>query len=34
MSPVIFGTRITGTPQEMMQETLDIFFKGIAVCNQ
>jgi AcrR family transcriptional regulator len=29
VSPVVFGTRSTGTPQEMMGETLDIFFKGI-----
>jgi AcrR family transcriptional regulator len=31
-SPVIFGSRFTGTPQEMLDETLDIFFKGIEVC--
>jgi len=29
MSPAIFGPRTTGTSQEMLQETLDIFFKGI-----
>ena len=34
MAPVIFGSRFTGTPQEMMKETLDIFFKGIEVCEQ
>ena len=33
-SPVIFDSRATGTPQEMLKETLDIFFKGIEVCNQ
>ena len=32
MSPVIFGSRTTGTSQEMLKETLDIFFKGIEVC--
>jgi AcrR family transcriptional regulator len=31
MAPVIFGSRSTGTPQEMMKDTLDIFFKGIEV---
>jgi AcrR family transcriptional regulator len=31
MAPVIFGSRSTGSPQEMMKETLDIFFKGIEV---
>lgn len=29
INPVIFGSRSTGTPQEMLKETLDIFFKGI-----
>jgi AcrR family transcriptional regulator len=29
VAPVIFGSRPTGTPQEMMKETIDIFFKGI-----
>lgn len=29
MTPVIYGSRFTGTPQEMLKETLDIFFKGI-----
>ncbi|MEW6405199.1 MAG: TetR/AcrR family transcriptional regulator C-terminal domain-containing protein, partial [Chloroflexota bacterium] len=32
ISPVIFGSRLTGTPQEMLTETLDIFFKGIEHC--
>jgi len=32
MAPVIFGSRSTGSPQEMMKDTLDIFFKGIEVC--
>jgi hypothetical protein len=29
---LLYGSRITGTPQEMLQETLGIFFKGIVVC--
>ncbi len=29
MAPVIYTSRVTGTPQEMLKETLDIFFKGI-----
>jgi TetR/AcrR family transcriptional regulator, cholesterol catabolism regulator len=33
ISTVIYGSRSTGTPQEMLKETLDIFFKGIEVCN-
>ena len=32
MAPVIYGSRLTGTPQEMLKETLDIFFKGIEIC--
>jgi AcrR family transcriptional regulator len=32
MAPVIFGSRFTGSPQEMMKDTLDIFFKGIEIC--
>jgi AcrR family transcriptional regulator len=32
MAPVVYGSRLTGTPQEMLNETLDIFFKGIDVC--
>ena len=32
MSSVIYGSRSTGTPQEMLRETLDIFFKGIEIC--
>jgi AcrR family transcriptional regulator len=32
VGPVIFGTRPVGTAQEMMSETLDIFFKGIESC--
>lgn len=32
MGPVVYGSRFTGTPQEMLQETLDIFFKGIETC--
>ena len=29
IGPVIYGSRLTGTPQEMLRETLDIFFRGI-----
>lgn len=29
VGPVIFGTRMTGSHQEMLNETLNIFFKGI-----
>ena len=29
---VVYGSRFTGTPQEMLKDTLDIFFKGIEVC--
>jgi len=32
MAPVIYGSRTTGTPQEMLNNTLDIFFKGIESC--
>jgi len=32
MSSVIYGSRSTGAPQEMLRETLDIFFKGIEIC--
>ena len=32
IAPVIFGSRFTGTPQEMLKETLDIFFTGIEIC--
>jgi len=32
MAPVIFTSRTTGTPQEMLKETLDIFFTGIETC--
>jgi AcrR family transcriptional regulator len=32
MTPVIYGSRLTGTAQEMLKDTLDIFFKGIVVC--
>jgi TetR/AcrR family transcriptional regulator, cholesterol catabolism regulator len=32
MAPVIYTSRVTGTPQEMLRETLDIFFRGIAAC--
>lgn len=30
--PVVYTSRPTGTAQEMMEETMDIFFKGIEVC--
>jgi AcrR family transcriptional regulator len=29
---VLYGSRLTGTPQNMLQDTLDIFFKGIEAC--
>lgn len=29
MAPVVFTSRPTGTPQEMMEETMDIFLKGL-----
>lgn len=32
ISSAVYGSRSTGSPQEMLQETLDIFFKGIEVC--
>lgn len=32
MAPVVFTSRPTGTLQEMVKETLDIFFKGIETC--
>jgi len=32
ISSAVYGSRSTGTPQEMLKETLDIFFKGIEAC--
>lgn len=32
ISSAVYGSRTSGTPQEMLMETLDIFFKGIEVC--
>lgn len=32
MAPVVLTSRPTGTPQEMVKATLDIFFKGIETC--
>lgn len=32
MAPVIYTSRMTGTPQEMLKDTLDIFFRGIKAC--
>ncbi len=32
MAPAVLTTRPTGTPQEMVKATLDIFFKGIENC--
>lgn len=32
VSPVIFGSRLIGSPQDMLKDTLDIFFKGIEIC--
>jgi AcrR family transcriptional regulator len=31
MAPVVFTSRPTGSPQEMMEETMDIFLKGLQV---
>jgi AcrR family transcriptional regulator len=31
MAPVVFTSRPTGTPQKVVKETLDIFFKGIEI---
>ena len=31
LAPVVFTSRPTGTPQEMVKATLDIFFKGIEI---
>ncbi len=28
---LLYGSRLTGTPQEMLEDTLDMFFKGIDV---
>ena len=33
ISSVIYGSRATGTFEEMLKETLDIFFRGIEVCD-
>jgi hypothetical protein len=32
MAPVALTSRPTGTPEEMLSETLDIFLKGISAC--
>jgi len=32
VTTVVYGSRLTGTPQEMLNETLDIFFRGIEAC--
>ena len=32
ISSAVYSPRSTGSPQEMLQETLDIFFKGIEAC--
>lgn len=32
MAPVVLTSRPTGTPKEMLNETLDIFLKGINAC--
>lgn len=34
LAPVVYTSRPTGTAQEMMEEMMDIFFKGIEVCYQ
>jgi AcrR family transcriptional regulator len=33
ISSVIFGSRATGTLEEMLKETLAIFFRGIEICD-
>jgi hypothetical protein len=32
LAPVVYTSRPTGTMQEMMEEAMDIFLKGIEVC--
>lgn len=32
IAPVVFGSRPTGTPAEMMRETFDVFLHGIKAC--
>jgi len=32
VSSTAYGSRLAGTPQETLQQTLDIFFKGIEAC--
>jgi len=32
MVPIVFTSRPTGTSQKMMEETMDIFLKGLQVC--
>jgi len=32
LAPVVFTSRPTGTAKEMMEETMDIFFRGIGIC--
>ena len=32
ISSAVYGSRSTGTPQEMLKETLEIFFKGVEAC--
>ncbi len=32
MVPVVFTSRPTGTSQQMMEETMDIFLKGLQAC--
>ena len=34
LAPVVYTSRPTGTMQEMMEEAMDIFLKGIEVCYQ
>ena len=34
LAPVVYTSRPTGTAHEMMEETMDIFLKGIEVCYQ
>jgi AcrR family transcriptional regulator len=32
LAPVVYTSRPTGSPQEMMEETMDIFLKGLQIC--
>lgn len=34
VNPVVFSSQPTGAPQEMLKEMLDIFIKGVEICEQ